>query len=196
MTRRRLLIVVLGLLLVAAAAWTVFRRPAPVALPHLGTVGDFQLTNEQGRPFSAAHLRGRVSVLDFIFTTCAGPCPFMSARMMGIQDSLRDLEGFQLVSFSVDPETDTPEVLREYGERFGARPGRWQFLTGPREEIYRVIRTQFHLTVEADTEGILHSTKFVLLDRSAGIRGYYDSEDDSAMAALQGDVRRLAAAGE
>jgi protein SCO1/2 len=191
----RLMILLFGALLIVVALY-LQRKPAASPLPVLGTVGDFELVDEQGQPFTAARFHNRVSLLDFIFTSCAGPCPLMSARMQALQDSLKDLPVIQLVSFSVDPETDTPQVLRDYGLRFSARPGRWYFLTGRPEEMFRIIRTGFHLTVAADTEGILHSTKFVLLDRRAGIRGYYDSEDDSSMARLVADTRMLVDAGE
>ena len=108
-----------------------------------------------------------------------------------MQDTLRSLQGVQFISFSVDPETDTPEVLSEYAARFGAEEGRWRFLTGDRRVIYDLARNGFHLVAEADSEGIAHSTKFILIDQSAMIRGYYDSDDEESMRSLITDLHSL-----
>ena len=94
----------------------------------------------------------------------------------------------QLVSFSVDPDEDTPDVLKEYAGRFSAVGGKWIFLTGQATDMYTLSRTGFHLGVEADSNAILHSTKFVLIDADAVIRGYYDSEDEESLTRLRKDV--------
>src|SRR6185436_1224686 len=133
------------------------------ALSLLGDVPAFSLTTQSGGTFSRNDLLGRVTIADFIFTTCAGPCPFMSAGMQTIQSHLTAGDHISLLSFSVDPETDTPPVLREYASRFGADSTRWTFLTGNRSAIFDLVRNGFHLSVEADSDGISHSTKFVLI---------------------------------
>jgi protein SCO1/2 len=167
-------------------------RQARPTLPSLGTVSEFSLTTQAHRQFTDANLKNKVNILDFIFTTCAGPCPLMSGKMQEMQQQLKNESLVQFVSFSVDPETDTPEVLTEYAKRFGGVTDNWTFLTGDKKIIYDLIRSGFHLTIDADENAIAHSTKFVLVDRQATIRGYYDSEDDSSMTRLIGDARSLA----
>lgn len=182
-----------GVLLVAA--WLVLSnvRGARATLPELGAVPPFVLTNEAGSTVDAAMFNGKVSVVDFIFTSCAGICPMMSGRMAWLQDELRDSPDVQMVSFSVDPATDTPDVLAAYGERYGAIPGRWTFLTGDRDQIYSLTKHGFHLGLEAEgDDAIIHSPKFVLVDRRGAIRGYYDSDSTDAMDELRDDARLLA----
>lgn len=182
-----------GLALVAL--WLVLsnasRRSAP--LPELGRVPVFSLTTESGLSVSDAMFRGKVSVVDFIFTSCAGICPMMSGRMAWLQEELRDRPEIRFVSFSVDPATDTPEVLKEYGKRYGAIPGTWTFLTGDREQIYSITKNGFHLGLEAEGENaIIHSPKFVLVDTAGSIRGYYDSDSTDAMDILKSHALLLA----
>jgi len=162
------------------------------ALSVLGQVPAFSLTTQMEATFTRSDLLGRVTIADFIFTTCAGPCPFMSAAMQTIQSHLVYGDHISLLSFSVDPETDTPPVLREYAGRFSADSTRWTFLTGNTSDIFNLIRNGFHLSVEADSEGISHSTKFVLIDKDARIRGYYDSGEDSTVATILRDAAGLA----
>ena len=163
-------------------------------LPLYGQVPDFSLTRETGQSLSGRDLMGRVWVADFIFTRCAGPCPLMTMRMAELQTELHNLDGVRLVSFSVDPEYDTPEVLARYAGDYGADPDRWTFLTGDRRAIYDLSIKGFKLAVATggDYEHlILHSTKFVLVDHAAGIRGYYDGTDPEDRKKLAADVRAL-----
>src|SRR5213592_2048856 len=96
-----------------------------------GTVPSFQFTNQNGQPFGSAQLAGKIWIADFIYTTCPGPCPMISSRMSELQKPLGKTD-VHLVSFSVDPEKDTPDVLHRYAEKLQAAPGRWDFLTGPK----------------------------------------------------------------
>jgi cytochrome oxidase Cu insertion factor (SCO1/SenC/PrrC family) len=176
--------------LVMTIALILFRSGQRHAdLPELGRVPPFTLVAETGDTVDQSLFQDKVSVVDFVFTSCAGICPMMSGTMAYMQQEFSHHPGIQLVSFSVDPETDTPEVLREYGERYGAIPGRWTFLTGPKPLIYDITRTGFHLGVETQGENaIIHSQKFVLVDRRGAIRGYYDSDSTDAIDALQEDA--------
>ncbi len=180
-------IVALGLLYVQYRAKTGVSSE----LPNLGRAPKFSLTTQDRESFTTEKLHGRVTIADFIFTSCAGPCPLMSATMQKMQSTLAGEGPIFFLSFSVDPEFDTPAILRDYGMRFGARPDRWTFLTGDKASISDLTRNGFHLALEADSDAIAHSTKFVLLDKSANIRGYYDSEDDSALILLQRDAVAL-----
>lgn len=162
-------------------------------LPDLGVVPDFRLIDDQGRPITLADLRGKTWVADFIFTHCAGPCPRMSKRMSDLQTFIAGAKTVSLVSFSVDPERDTPKVLAEYGKQFGARPETWRFVTGDEKSIHGLARKGFKLAVEPEQPAapITHSTMFALVDRDGKIRGYYDGDDSEAYARLKADLQRL-----
>jgi protein SCO1/2 len=136
-------------------------------------------------------------VADFIFTQCAGACPAMSARMARLRREVPP--GVRFVSFTVDPTTDTPEVLTRYAQRFGA-DGDWLFLTGAPRALYDLSVGGFKLAAmevppaERAPGGdgpFLHSAKFVLVDAEGVVRGYYDSDDEDALRALVADVGAL-----
>jgi protein SCO1 len=158
-----------------------------------GTVPGFQLTNQNGQPFGSAQVAGKIWIADFIYTTCPGPCPMISSRMSELQKPLENTD-VRLVSFSVDPQKDTPEVLRRYAERLQAEPGRWDFLTGPKSAIYKISHDGFKLAVSdgSDARGIpVHSTRIVLVDRRGQIRGYYDATEPEAITKLLADTNHL-----
>jgi len=158
-------------------------------LPVLGEVPPFQLTSQSGETFERKSLDGHVWVADFMFTSCPGPCPRMSSQMHQIQTATAGTPDVKLVSFTVDPAHDTPEVLAAYGKHFLAQPGRWYFLTGPQNRLDEIGRAGFKLNL---VDGSLdHSTRFVLIDRRARIRGYYASSDDGFPSGLLRDLRQL-----
>jgi protein SCO1/2 len=180
-------------------AWNLRRTAREYGLeelPRLWAVPDFTTVSESGHAVTKASLAGKVFVADFIFTTCQGICPGMTARMKSLQDQLRDEPRVRFVSFTVDPDHDTPEVLARYGAEHGADPSRWSFLRTDKEGIRKLCREGFKLAVEdadrAAPEPILHSTRFVLVDSGGTIRGTYDSSVPGAMTALAADARSLA----
>ena len=184
---------------VAAGSWILRRRPAAGPdLPRIGDAPAFSLVSEQGKPVTQADLAGKVWIAAFIFTRCGGSCPILSARMAALAERTRDVAELRFVSFGVDPEYDTPEVLAAYGRKLGADPARWTFLHGPRPLVRSLIKDGFKLAVEdapADSvEPILHSTRFVLVDGEGAIRGYYDGMDQPPVDQLEKDARALAAA--
>jgi protein SCO1/2 len=158
-----------------------------------GTVPEFVLVNQDGKNFGSAQLRGKIWIADFIYTTCPGPCPMISSRMSELQKPLEKTD-VHLVSFSVDPAKDTPQVLRGYAEKLQAEPGRWDFLTGPQSTIYNLSRNGFKLAVSDGSEekGIpVHSTRMILVDRHGAIRGYYDAAEVDAVTKLVADTTHL-----
>lgn len=169
--------------------------PSEGLTPVLGAVPDFALTDHRGEPFDRRRLSGRIWVVDFIFTRCAGQCLAMAAQMEALQQRLGESEDVALVSFSVDPEYDTPEVLSRYAATHGAQPERWFFLTGDQAVIHRLSRDGFRLGVAetggTEAEPILHSTRLVLVDGAGRIRGYYDGTDERSVEMLLGDIERL-----
>jgi protein SCO1/2 len=165
-------------------------RLANRTLPNNGTVPHFQLTDQNGESYGTEQLRGKIWIADFIYSTCPGPCPMISSRMSETQKPLRDTD-VELISFSVDPEHDTPAVLRDYASRLNAQPGRWHFLTGDKGVIYRLSRDGFKLAAENGDAGPIHSTRMVLVDRDGVIRGYYDATEADAVTRLLADTNHL-----
>jgi protein SCO1/2 len=156
-------------------------------LPVLGTVPAFALTERSGQPLRSADLAGHVWIADFVFTRCPDVCPALTARMARLQPAASGADAVRLVSFSVDPLHDTPEVLHAYAERAGAR-GDWLFVTGSRDAVASLLRDGFRVAFADDgppTAPITHSDRFVLVDRELRIRGYYHGSDPE-------DVDRLA----
>ena len=138
-------------------------------------------------------LHGKVAIYDFIFTSCRGMCPTMTKTMQELYEGTPEGWPVRFVSISVDPVHDTPAVLAAYAKPF-RRNKRWLFLTGNRDDIIRLSVDGFKLAAGAPgspQEPILHSSRFVLVDRNGWIRGYYDSLDKAAMERLQQDVRLL-----
>lgn len=166
-------------------------------LNDFGSVPEFSLTERSGETASLAGLRGKVWIADFIYTSCTDTCPLQSAEMAKLQEHWSNRRDLTLVSFSVDPERDTPQVLTRYAEHFKADTDRWLFLTGNKEQILRLVQEGFRLSATpvvtggADEDVILHSPRFVLIDRAAQIRGYYDSRDAAALQRLNNDVLSL-----
>jgi protein SCO1/2 len=160
-----------------------------------GSVPEFSLTERSGRQIGLAQLRGTVWIADFIYTSCEDTCPLQTAEMAKLQTELSAQKAVKLLSFSVDPEKDTPSVLSQYADRYNADIDRWLFLTGGQEEIKNLVQGGFRLsaaTASSDTGVILHSPRLVLIDRQAQIRGYYDSRDKEALQRLRRDVAVLA----
>jgi cytochrome oxidase Cu insertion factor (SCO1/SenC/PrrC family) len=184
-------LVIAGLLLLLRQAEV--RQLRSRTISSYGSVPDFQLTNQDGRPFGSAELRGKIWIADFIFTLCPGPCPMISSRMSELQKPLEKTD-VHLVSVSVDPAHDTPEILRGYAEKLHAQSQRWDFLTGSKSAIYDLSRNGFKLAVsdgnsEAGTP--MHSTRVILVDRRGEIRGYYDATAPDAVTKLLADTNHL-----
>lgn len=168
------------------------------SLGRYGAVPEFSLVERSGKPATLEELRGKVWIADFIYTSCTDTCPLQSAEMARIQDEFKNTGDFRLVSFTVDPENDKPEVLSRYAERFKADGGRWLFLTGDRDEIYRLAQEGFRLgaapaskVVDKHHRVFLHSSRFVLIDDQGSIRGYYESKDREALKRLREDAQTL-----
>jgi protein SCO1/2 len=165
--------------------------------PPLRTLPDFSLTAvtvDGTSPLDLRALRGRVWIADFVYTRCAGPCPLLTANMAGLQKRLPKSIG--LLSFTVDPDHDSPEVLNIYARKFAADPQRWFFVTGDKPALIKLFRDGFQIAaVESpdapEGQNVAHTTKFVLLDGDGRIRGYYDGDDSAALDKLAADAQRL-----
>jgi len=147
----------------------------------------FELTDQRGQSFGSAQLLGHVWVADFVFTNCEASCPRMSSRMRALQKATDP--SVRLVSFSVDPDRDTPPALAAYAEKYNADPSRWSFLTGSKDVLNMLDRDTFKLgTVGTEIE---HSTRFALVDRQGRIRGYYGIAEGNPVDKISHDVALL-----
>jgi protein SCO1/2 len=177
--------------------YRVFDAQSLEGINDFGPVPDFSLTERNGKTVTLAELRGKVWIADFIYTSCTDTCPLQTAEMAKLQEQWGKQRDFKLVSFSVDPERDTPRALGHYAERFKADADRWLFLTGDKEQISRLIQEGFRLSATpalksaAGEDVILHSPRFVLVDRAARIRAYYDSRDAEALRRMNKDLMSL-----
>lgn len=183
-------------LLIAAAP--ACRKSEASPLPQLSTVGAFWLTDQDGRSFSEQNLDGKVWVAAFMFTRCPSICPEMMRRMRQLQEqaAARNLP-LSFLSFTVDPENDTPEVLRKFAAQYQADTRTWTFLTGDNAVIRAAAEQGFKIGVDgsprpgAEHLGITHGTHLVLLDGSRTIRGYYQSSEPAKLQQLLEDAAAL-----
>jgi cytochrome oxidase Cu insertion factor (SCO1/SenC/PrrC family) len=205
-------IAVLAAAIALAFAWFVARAIERLAAPGrggsgvvlaqspespqvFGQVTPFTLTERSGASVSREDLLGEPWVACFVFTRCTGPCPAVTGSMKKLQERLKGTRA-KLVSFSVDPEFDTPEVLRAYASASGADPKRWLFLTGPTAVIDSVIRQSFLSPVERDAtqpigQHVSHRTQLVAVDKLGRVRGFYAGETDSDLDLLTARVKFL-----
>ncbi len=160
------------------------------AFPDYGVVPPFQLVAQDGTTFESSRLAGNIWVADFFFTNCGSVCPRMTSQMHQIQQAVYRMPEVRLVSFTVDPERDTPAVLAAYAKEHHVSPERWFLLTGRESVLQTLDKDAFKL---GDVDGNLtHSTRFVLVDRSSHIRGYYDTSELDSIPHLIADIHALA----
>lgn len=203
MRPRPFLSLVLALCPCVAACGEESRAGANVDLPpdspeRMQSVADFSLTERSGATITRADLAGHPWIASFIFTTCAGPCPRITTNVRDLQAQLGDT-GVRLVSFTVDPQTDTPEVLRRYADSYGADPARWLFLTGDEQRIHDLIRSSFLLSVQRTPPSdaalgmqVSHSARLAVVDGEGRVAGYYDGDDPAGARAALARARALA----
>ena len=147
-----------------------------------GEVPEFRFVDHTNAPFGRDEMLGKVSIVSFQFTRCPGVCKTMSARLGKIYEKREERPGLQIVTITVDPGFDTPEVLAEYAKEQGVTDRAWLFLNGPIEEVASLCEDGFMMPAEALPGG--HSPRFAVVDRAGTIRAYFDSTIDEEMLAL------------
>jgi protein SCO1 len=167
-------------------------------LPTLGQVGAFALVDQDGKSVTADSLRGKVWVAAFFFTRCPTICPRITRRMRALQvEASGKIPALAFVSFSVDPDNDTPPALLAYAKQYSADLRNWSFLTGDLAVVKSTVVDGFKLALDgkadpsAENGGIIHGSHLVLVDRSSAIRGYYRTDDDAEMKRLLDDAGRI-----
>lgn len=144
-------------------------------------VPEFTLTERQGRPVSNTEFEGKVWIASFVFTRCTGPCPQVTATMTRLQSELNvaNSDTIRLVTFTVDPDRDTPDELKDYAKKFQADPTKWLFLTGPEEKIHHLLKDGFKVSAQRSKnpkpgDEFDHSSRIAVVDKAGNIRGYFD----------------------
>jgi protein SCO1/2 len=183
----------LGLVLFLALicfAWLVslhqLQRHRLPPLPVIGPVADFSLTNQDGVLTTLKDLTNHVWVADIVFTRCGGPCPRMTAQMRSVQERLPKNSQVQLVTLTTDPDFDTPAVLHKYAEHFGADTSQWHFLTGTKAQIAALASDSLKLSAvpvkpedrKDDADLFIHTTIFVVVDKHAQLRTFFETGGD------------------
>ncbi|WP_111321546.1 SCO family protein [Algoriphagus chordae] len=168
-------------------------QECPIADTTQHYIPEFSFTNQVGDEVGRSDMEGKITIVDFFFTSCPSICPKMSAEMERVNDMFRDDDRVHIMSISIDPQFDTPEVLQEYAEEHGAKAGKWDFLTGGVQETYDLAKCGFIIPT-IDGLGIpddfAHSDKFMLIDELGRIRGYYSgtSREDVDLLMLETKV--------
>ncbi len=167
-------------------------------LPVHGRVGEFSFVDQSGADVRSKNLKGRVWVASFIFTRCAGTCLAITGAFTELDRQLADAPDVRLLSFSMDPAHDTPQILSAYAKKQGVQSARWRFVTGKKEDMFRLTRDDFKLAVQEEggtpDEPIIHSSRLALVDRLGHIRGYYSGTQAEGVRQLAADARRLSRA--
>lgn len=163
------------------------------------TVGDFTLTNQEGRTITWADLKGKIVIADFFFTRCPTICPSMTLNMKKMAESIHNgkrvgdktNKKVHFLSFSVDPERDSVSRLKYWADRFQVNPEQWWLLTGDKKMIYDLAINEMKLGL-VDGEGVdsnfIHSDRFILIDSSRHVRGYYSGLDTTSLGKLSEDL--------
>ena len=165
-------------------------------------VSNIRLTNQLGEQISLDDLKDKIIIADFFFTRCPSICPALTRNMKGLQDALKmqdprrkiDSAFVQFISFSVDPERDSVEVLKKYADSYGINHDSWWLLTGPKKQIYDFALNELKLGLQDGgtvDSNFIHTGKFVLLDRERIVRGYYDGLDTASLSKLAEDLTLL-----
>jgi protein SCO1/2 len=170
----------------------------------IGPAPKFELTDQNNTIISNKDFQGKVYVLEFFFTTCPSICPKMNANMIDIQNEFFGNPNFGIVSITINPENDTPEVLKKHAELLGVKSSNWHFLTGDKKYIYNIANKGFNLYAGENSKvngGFEHSGLFALIDKNGNIRCrednfgnptlYYDGLEKAGIKAITADIKKL-----
>lgn len=158
-------------------------------------IADFSFTNQEGKEINNLSVKGKVYVADFFFTSCPTICPIMKTQMLRVYEKFKDQPDFLILSHTLDPTHDTPELLKDFAFKIGVEDDKtWHFLTGDQEKIFEIGQTSYMTTAMADQNelgGYLHSGAFILVDQNGHIRGVYDGTKEDQVNRLMNDIPKL-----
>ena len=189
MNRNIIFIIVLIFFLGLGASWVINKANSSHQLPIIKLVPEFAFINQDGDPFTEKRLLDKITVLDFMFTNCPGPCPMMTHNMAGLYNDFAGVSEVQFISVTVDPDNDSQETLKNYASLNGVNDQRWNFLFSGIDSIKKLKRDGFMLFADDLPRG--HAIKFVLIDAEGNIRQYYDGTDKASMKILRKDITLL-----
>ncbi|MCE7059196.1 SCO family protein [Dyadobacter sp. CY343] len=158
------------------------------------TIPPFSFVNQNGETVTEKIVENKIYVTDFFFTTCPTICPVMKRQMTKIYNQYKGNPEFMILSHSIDPEHDTPQVLDKYAKDLGVEGNQWQFLTGEKEKIYDIGQKKYMAVVQEDSAaagGFLHSGAFILVDKEKHVRGMYDGTTEEGTEKLMKDIAKL-----
>ena len=171
------------------ASWVIEKANASHEIPIIKKVPNFKFTNQNGDIFSHNELNDKITVLDFFFTNCPGPCPIMTYNMKSLYNDFSSSDDVQFVSITVDPDNDNIKVLKNYADINGINDQRWQLLTSELSKIKSLKRDGFMLYADELPQG--HAIKFILIDEHGNIRKYFDGTDEGSLSILKKDISNL-----
>ena len=163
-------------------------------------VGAFRFENQDGIWITDADMKGKISVVEYFFTTCKSICPIMNTQMKRIQKKFANQTDVRIFSFTVDPYTDNVAQMKRYASAHQAKAGQWHFLTGKKADLYGLARRSFFVLKPAEAQNLgdagsdfIHTNNFVLVDKQLRIRGYYDGTNPKEVGLLQAHITQLLA---
>lgn len=154
----------------------------------------FSFTNQYGDTVTESIVRNKIYVTDFFFTSCPTICPVMKRQMVKVYKEFKDNPDVMILSHTIDPEHDTPQVLNKFAKDLGVEGQQWQFLTGPKEKIYEIGQKNYLSAAQEDKTaegGFLHSGAFILIDKDKHIRGMYDGTTEEGTQKLIQGIKSL-----
>tara|TARA_Y100000590_G_scaffold400600_1_gene484818 strand:+ start:316 stop:903 length:588 start_codon:yes stop_codon:yes gene_type:complete len=187
---RILYIIIPGILLLGFGAnWVIQKADRSHDIPVIKQVPDFTFYDQEGQLFNKNRLVNKITVLDFMFTSCTGPCPLMTSNMATLYQEFRNVMEVQFVSITVDPLIDSESKLKEYADFVGVDDDRWQFIRSDIESTKDLKQNGFMLYAGKLPQG--HAIKFILIDEEGNIRKYFDGTDEASQAVLRKDITNL-----
>ncbi len=177
------------ILLALGANWVISKANSSQDLVKIKLVPSFSFTNQEGETFTNHNLENKISIIDFIFTNCPGPCPIMSNNMKELYDDYNGIYEVQFISITVDPQNDNKDRLKQYSDSYNVNDSRWQFLTAEIDKIKDLKQNGFMLYAGELPQA--HAIKFILVDNNGIIRQYYDGTEKASMSVLRKDIQLL-----
>lgn len=161
-------------------------------------IGEFSFVNQYNEKVTAEDVKGKIWIAEYFFTTCTNICIDMNQNMIHVQNAFKNDENVKILSFTVNPEVDTPEILKKYAEEHYALKNQWHFLTGEKDSLYSFARKSIFVLKPAEAANLgdagsdfIHTNNFVLIDKVGRIRGYYDGTNMEAVHQLIEDIKLL-----
>lgn len=158
------------------------------------TIADFSFLDQDSSVVTNETYKGKIYVADFFFTSCRTICPIMKTQMLRVYDSIQNDPEVLLLSHTIDPEYDTVGLLHDFANRLGVKSSKWHFVTGNKDDIYKIAQTSYFSTAledKTEPEGFIHSGAFLLIDKERRIRGKYDGTKEDDVNRLLADIQRL-----